>query len=318
MFTKRIMAAVAGLGVVGALAVGLLTTNPAAAAPVAGGIIHAAGKISAVQKDGFTLQNPQHTYNVTVGANTWIVVQKNNQPAQGTLADLQVNEKILVGGISDGASHIDARLVVEGGLQAALGGANRPAHAGQHGQGTKASHGLANLRHGTIRAINNGVLTIQAAGGTKTTPLNTDAGTIVLKGGLASVGDLKVGDVVTILRRPNARLAGSAPVGTTAPATRRVPTAELIYVPQANDQISLGAVKNVSGSTITLGGFGSRTVTTTGSTVFKRIPAAGQAPVAASRSDVQARTRILVYGPTPAAGQAARATLVLILPAKTH
>jgi hypothetical protein len=302
MLLKRVTAAVAGLGLLGALAVGVVTTaHPAAAAPAPAqaNILRAAGKITALQPGGFTLQNPKHTYNVSVGANTWFVVKQNGKAAEGALSDLQVGEAVGVAGTSDTADHVNARVVTQGGL-ARIG-----ARPGNNKAGKIAR---AALSKATVQSNTNGVLTLAAGKNNKTRTVNTDAGTVVIKGGLAAVGDLKAGDVVRVVPR-----AVRPAAGTPKPATRPAPTAAVIYVPSANDRLMPGVVTSVSGNEVTLRG--NRKLTLGNGATFKTLGAAGQAPAAASASDLKAGSRVLLYGPKPAQGQTATATLVLIQPA---
>jgi hypothetical protein len=303
MLLKRVTAAVAGLGLLGALAVGVVTTaHPAAAAAPAQAqatVVRAAGKITALQPGGFTLQNPKHTYNVSVSANTWFVVKQNGKPAEGALSDLQVGEAVGVAGTSDTAGHVNARVVTQGGL----------ARAGvQHGKGKAAKPARAALNKATVQSNANGVLTLAAGKNNKTRTVNTDAGTVVIKGGLAAVSDLKAGDVVTVVPR-----AVRPATGTPKPASRPAPTAAVIYVPATTDRLTQGVVTSVSGNQLTLRG--NRTVTLGGGATFKTLGAPGQAPAAASAGDLKAGSRVLLYGPKPAQGQPATATLVLIGPA---
>ena len=307
MFVKRITAAVAGLGLLGAAALGVLATaHPAAAAPATpGAIVRTAGKITALQGAGFTLQGRNHTYNVAVGATTWIVVKKNGAPAQGALADLTVGEQVGVAGTATGTDGVDARVVTEGG--AAGLGKQGAAKSGKQG----AAKGLRTHR-ATVQSVANGVLTVSAGAGAKahTVTISTDAGTIVIKNGLATVADLKAGDVIRITARRAAPAAGT-PGTTGAPAT-----AALIYVPSATTVLTPAVVKSVDGNAVLLRtGSKEHLVNVGPSTVVKTVTA-GQAPAPAALSDLKAGSRVLVYGPKPAAGQTATASLVLIQQAK--
>src|SRR5689334_1156183 len=123
MVGKRIIAAVAGLGLLGAVLLGVLATvghasaapAPQAQTPTTGAVAWANGQITALQKDGFTIQDRnQQTTTVTVDANTWIVVDKNNTPTQGALADLVVGDNVSVGGVASGTNTIAARVVQSG------------------------------------------------------------------------------------------------------------------------------------------------------------------------------------------------------------
>ncbi len=311
MLIRRITAAAVGFALLGALALGLVFPHPAAAQstpPAVGSLVRAAGKITALQTGGFTLtaRNNQ-VYNVAVGADTWIVVKKNNRPVQGALADLQVGENVNIAGTATGNNGVAARVVSQGNL-AVTGrppaGRRPAARPGQNHPAVAAGR----LGKATVQSVANGTVTLdQGAGRTRT--VNTDAGTLVIRDGkLGSVADLKTGDSAVVLARPQARPAGR-------PATRPAPTAAAIYVPAANDQFTLGVVKSVSGNAAVLRtGRGQQTVTVASSTTFKTIAGAGQAPTTAAQSDLKAGTRVLVYSVKPAAGQIATASIVLILP----
>jgi hypothetical protein len=307
MLWKRVTMAAAGLGLLGALAAGVLATaHPAAAAPAAqaqAAVVRATGKITAVQTGGFTLQNPKHIYTVAVGTNTWIVVQKNGKAAEGALSDLQVGETVRVAGTGDSADHVTARVVTEGGVGGKQAGA-------RHGNTRAGKLARAGLPRATVQANANGVLTL-AGKKNQTRTVNTDAGTVVIKGGLAAVSDLKAGDVVTVVPR-----AVRPAAGTPRPATKPAPSAAVIYVPSANDRLVPGVITSVSGNTITLRG--NRTITLAANVTVKTLGAAGQAPAAASASDLKAGSQVLLYGPKPAQGQPATATLVLIRPVATR
>src|SRR3954470_8029946 len=153
---KRIVVALAGFGVLGAVLVGVLAAvSPASAAPPAqtsaapaaqaatpsaqatpvapavGSVVWTSGQITAVQGNGFTMQGRnQQVTTVTVDANTWIVVPKNNAPAQGAIADLTVGTTVAVGGVASGTNAIAARVVQAGGAGPAFGG-----HMGPGGMG---------------------------------------------------------------------------------------------------------------------------------------------------------------------------------------
>lgn len=306
MLIRRMGIAVLGLGLLGVLTLAAVPSRSAAAAvttPTPGSVLRAVGEITALKGDGFTLaaRNNQ-TYQVTVGTDTWIVVKKDNRPAPGTLADLQVGETVSVAGTANGTGSVAARVISQGNLRVTGGRPGRQPGRGHQGRPT-APAGPA-----TIQSVTNGTLMLNAGNGWTRT-VNTDAGTLVIRDGkLGAVSDLKAGDRVTILARPAQRPAGPR-------ATRPMPTAAVIYVPTANDQFLLGVVKRVDGNTAVLRtGRGQRSVTLGGGTTYKALAVADQAPSTAAQSDVKAGTRVLVYSIKPAAGQTATASIVLILP----
>src|SRR5204862_3343535 len=102
-----------------------------------------AGKITAVQSKGFTLQNPKHTYNVTVSSNTWIVTASNGQRNQGSLSDLKVGDTVQVAGVGTDTA-IEARVVTNGKAAAA-----RVGKPGQHAGPQKGRVGQGQLKNAT-------------------------------------------------------------------------------------------------------------------------------------------------------------------------
>ena len=328
MAIKRILAVVAGLGLLGIVMLGVLAavgpasaapsfqTGPTGSAPAAqtgttGAVAWTAGKITALQTNGFTLQGAnQQLTTVTVGANTWIVVKTANQPAQGALADLKVGDMVSVGGLTSGTNQIAARVVQVGGAGRFFGPAGeRGPQGGFRGRpGAGGPFGMP----ATIQSVANGTLTVTLGKGTTTRTLTvqTDAGTLVVKNGLATVADLKAGDAVEI----TPRFHGRAP-GPPAPASPPALTAAVIYVPGANDTLIHGRVQAVSGNTLTLGAAGRGTsVNVDANTTVKMLSATGTAPAAAHLSDVQVGTSVLIYESKPAQGQTGTASLVLIQP----
>src|SRR5262245_1135147 len=101
--------------------VGVLGWSAAAAAqtPPATGtaVVVAGGKITAVSKDGFTLETRQGAVNVTVNAQTWIVLGGRDPNAgptglvEATLTDLKADMGVSVAGTSPAAGQIVARVV---------------------------------------------------------------------------------------------------------------------------------------------------------------------------------------------------------------
>ncbi|HUS14179.1 MAG TPA: hypothetical protein VM536_04080, partial [Chloroflexia bacterium] len=243
-------------------------------------------------------------------ANTWIVVQTNGKATPGALADLAVGAAVQVSGVATGTDRVDARVVT----------AVKPGAAAKPAAGSKPIRGLPTRRaalptlaQATVQSVANGVITLQAGknGRDKASAINTDAGTIVIKGGFATVGDLKAGDIVRVLVRAQKPAAGAP-----KPATRPAPIAQFVYVASANDQAGVVRVKSVDGNTLTVRGLGGEHKITLGAgTTVKSITAAGQPPRGASQADIKAGSVLVVYGPKATNGQPASAALVLILPA---
>jgi sarcosine oxidase gamma subunit len=306
MLRNRVLAAIAGVTLLGAAAAAVVTAPHAAAAPGAGSIVRAAGQISALQSNGFTLHNAAHTYTVSVGPDTWIVVKQAGKPAQGALSDLAVGETVWVAGTQSGTDQVAARVVTAGAVKGAI----------RKGVGRAAAKPPAPLaakaqRQGTVQANTNGTLTLrEGKAGKKNLAVATDAETIVIRGGIATPGDIKVGDEVRVIWRSAAAGAKATPG-----AARRTPAAAVVYVTSPSDRFALGVVKSVAGANLTVKGVGGDgKVTIAANATIKTLGAAGQAPTAAGLSDIKAGARVLLYGPKPTAGQPATATVVVILP----
>lgn len=308
MLRTRILAAVAGVALLGGALAAVVTAPHAAAAPGAGSIVRAAGQISALQSNGFTLHNAAHTYTVSVGPNTWIVVKQAGKPAQGALSDLTVGETVWVAGTQSGTDQVAARVVTAGGAGSAIrAGVGRAAAKPPAPLAAKAQ------RLGTVQANTNGTLTLsEGKAGKKNLSVATDAATVVIRGGIATVADIKVGDEVRVIWRSAHAGAKAAPG-----AARPTPTAAVVYVTSPSDRFALAVVKTVNGANLTVKGFGANgKVTVASNATIKTLAVGGQAPTAASLSDIKAGARVLLYGPKPAAGQPATATVVVILPGK--
>ncbi len=322
MFSTKIKTAVAGLGVLGVVAGGVIATPHSASAATpsqanTNGIIRASGKISALQSNGFTLQGAKTTYTVNLGSNTWILVAKDGKPAQGAASDLTVGEAVNVAGTGT-AGQIDARVVTDSKVAAKAGQiAGNHGKAGNTGKAGKLAH--LHGEHATVVTNAGGTLTLSSGKNNKTETVNTDAGTIVLKGGLASVADVKAGDVVNVTERHMAR-----PTGTTAPVTtpgsttgkvKTTPTAEVITVVSDTNQETLGVVKSVDGSTVTVRTLkGEQKVTVSSNAALRSVTAgSSSAPASAALSDLKAGSRVLLYGAKAATGQTLSASVVLIL-----
>ena len=192
------------------------------------------------------------------------------------------------------------------------GAKQKAAPAGGQGAflGARGPHGAGEWQ-GTIQSVSGGTLTVTGPRKivTDTLTVQTTAGTVVLKNGLAAVADLKAGDTVRVSGQHAARPAGSTPQ-----ATRPALTAAVIYVPGANDALIAGRVQAVSGSTVTLReGLAGKQVSVGASTAYRVLGTAGAAPTTGSLSDLKAGTEVLLYGPKAAQGQTA--SVVLILPA---
>jgi hypothetical protein len=301
------------------------TENPALAANPGAPVVAADGKIAELTATGFTLNVPGGTLTVLVSAQTWIVVG-GAAPVEGDAATLKVNMGVYVEGTRPADGQIAARVVRE--LGAGPTGA-RPTRRDQ-GPGQESPHpGLnADQLHGTVSAVDATSVTIALASG-RTVPVQVNAATLVYKGGFVPVAALQPGDRVEIVPRlllPAARPAAPdnavPPNGqeraAPAPPPPGVPTAGLIWVPQANERFVRGRVEKVEGTTrlvSTPGGL--LTVQLGNATAVRRLAAPDQATTPAAAADVVVNAPVLIFG-TAVAGQertlAANAVVVLPVP----
>ena len=297
------------------------TEHPAPAPANPGApVVVADGKIAELTATGFTLNVPRGTITVLVSAATWIVVG-GAAPVEGDATTLKVNMGVHVEGTRPADGQIAARVVRE------LGAGPREAQPPRRDQGSgqEGPHPGPNADqlHGTVSAVDSMSVTITLASG-RTVPVQVNAATIVYKGGFVPVTTLQTGDKVEIvprLLRPAAPRR-PAPDNPTAPpanaqsATPGVPTAGLIWVPQANERFVRGRVEKVEGTTrlvSTPGGL--LTVQLGEATAVQRLAAPDQAATAAGPADLVVDTPVLIFG-TAVAGQARTlsASAVVALP----
>ena len=334
----------AGIGIAAVLTLALLAgvgtlafpgvraqTPPGSTAPAAGGpaVIMAQGKITELKSSGFTLQTRKDTINVTVSAQTWIVLggdkSTNTGPTEGSFSALKTDMMVEVAGTSPATGQIAARVVREG----HIGDRPENKHPGKPGAGMT----------GTISAIDGTILTLTLNDST-TLQVQTDATTLVLKGGFAAVSDLKVGDKATInpllgefggqrggklggkgngdngtfdappggfFNGPPMDMPNIAPVDPANPGNPAAlppggplpnPVANIIWVAGANEELVPGIVQSVDGTTLTVQGMKKATyaVQLAPSTAYRLITGPGQVATSANASDVQAKTLVLIVG----------------------
>jgi hypothetical protein len=320
-------------------------TPPATGAPPTGAkVVTARGKITALRNDGFTIDTPQGTVNVSVNAQTWIIRGARDGSTEGTLADLPVGAGVTVAGTSPAAGQIAARLVQEG---PGLPGMGAPPDArGKPGPGPARPGGA--LR-GTIAALDGTTITL-TLDNNRTLAVRAGAGTIILKNGFAALSDLKVGDTLVVdgplMGPPAGRGRGpgmppngmppgpggarrgpgmpgghpgpppnqAAPPNPAAPPAPMAVPAAVLWVPQDGEQVLHGMVVAVDGATLTVRGPEREFKVQAGdNTAYKRMTGADQAPATAARSDITANTPVLILG-TAADNQPVTAKAIVLLP----
>ena len=193
--------------------------------------------------------------------------------------------------------------------------------AGTHtGKQRGAGPAFGGWAEATVKSISGATLDLTSKNGAKEFQVNTDANTIFIKNGFASISNIAVGDTVYVVRGKQAKAAtaSATPSATTA---KPIPTAELVVVAGENDTVRLGVVNSVEGNTLTIRDAQHKTVmiNTLDQASYKKVTAAGQAPVAATQSDVTKGSRVVIFGQkatSPAAGVNAKA--VVILPQAVH
>lgn len=299
--------------------------NPGGAPASTGApVVFADGKIKELTATGFTLDAGDRMVNVTVSAETWVVV--GGRPAvEGTTASLTVNMGVHVEGTSPAAGQILARIVREFGVNGNPGRPNPPAQLPQEGQ-NRPNPNAAQL-HGTISSVDATGVTVALDGG-RTVQFQADATTVVFKQGFVALSALQKGDTVEIVRRPQPAFRGddvsmastdaAALTGMPMAAQPKIPIAAVIWVPQANEKFVQGRVEKIEGSTLlvsTRGGL--LTVQLADTTTYRRVTTPGQAAERATQADVAVDAPTMIFG-TDVAGQertlAAKAMVVMPVP----
>ncbi|HMA33431.1 MAG TPA: DUF5666 domain-containing protein [Chloroflexia bacterium] len=339
MMIRNIAVAIGGVVVLAALAVAALVTGqagasgPAAPPTAAAGqpVLQVTGKIATVSQDHFTLTVQNHPpYTVSVSSGTFLVVNQAGQRVTGSVTDLHVGDTVTVAGTAGTGEAVDARVVlatapVAGRRAGAAGtpgtkkgaaatrtpGTLHPNGAGKNpglGPGQRSGELGPALNAAIVQSVANGVLTLTVEGTAHPVVLQTDASTIVIRNGLATLAALQPGDKVEV--RPR-RLDTLAPT----PGANAQPVAGLIYVVAADHRLLSGEVKTVTGTTVTVLTFGGDYTYTVDATTRLESLGGGDSPSApAQLSDLVAGSRVFVYSPQVAAGQTATASVVVIVP----
>ena len=306
------LAAIIGLGAFGAAVASAQAPTPrpnAPTPPAAGQPVRLMGKVASVSANSLVLTTRGGDITVNIGADTFIVVQKNDQPAEGTAADLVAGKPAAVVGVATADPKVvDARMISQG---AHLGG--KP--SARHPKGRQAADHLA---AGTITAINGSTITLQ---GVKVAEVivQTSANTVVLNNGFTTVSALKVGDTVAVLgapEKPANRTPGSSPQSRTINAWG-------IRVENGTTQLSTARVEAVNGNTLTAKTLknrdGATTILLDANTDYKALTISQADHTAsladASQADVKVGSNLIIEGVASADGKSITAVAVVILPA---
>jgi hypothetical protein len=300
-------------------------TPPAQSSQTSPHPVRLAGTISSVASGSLILAAKQANYTVSIDANTWIVVQQNGAAAQGSIADIVAGKPAVVAGMTTSdPTIVDARIVAQGRFRGALG-ATKGA-PGQSGNGARpARPAIARyVASGTVTAINGSTITLKGAVVPQVI-VQTTADTVVLNNGFASLSTLKVGDTVQVLGQPvKPASAPAQPTTTPTPGSPRTLPASrtingwAIRVDSGSNQLVVGRVTNVSGTTVTIktpAGKKSVTLTVDSSTGYKTLSKAKKTITFAngSLSDITNGSTLIVEASPGASGNAFTADAVIVV-----
>lgn len=262
------------------------------------------GRVDTVSGTGLTMTTRRGPVTANVGANTWIVVERDQRCVEGTLQDIQPQRPATVAGMTTGQPGvINARVVTQG-------------RCGHHSEPGRERPGEKRPGHhmaaGSIKAINGSNITITNERGQDVT-LVTTANTAVLNNGFKAVGTLKVGDKVEVLGGP---VKGNAQQG--QPEQRAI-NALAIRVVSNDTRLVTGHVESMSGNNLVLRSPANRdgiTVTLDASTGYKAAQASdGQVTLAnATQADVKVGSVLTIEGVASNDGKNMAAKAVIIMP----
>ncbi len=274
------------------------------------------GKVSSISSNSLVLTTRQGDVTINVGANTWVVVEKDGKPSQGTLSDIQTGKPATVAGMTTGDPKVvDARVVAQARFIGAIAGRSLDKHK-EMARKFLGEHGAM----GTVKAINGNTITLTNERGQDVT-VTTTADTVVFNNGFQNVSSVKVGDTVQVLGRPEKAAQGAnGTPGTTTPAARTL-NAWALRAQSAGTQLVIGHVDSVNDNTVTLKTPRNRdgmTVTLDNSTGYKALTVADKqvSLQSATQADVKADSNLVVEGATSADGKNLTAKAVVILPSR--
>jgi hypothetical protein len=242
---------------------------------------------------------------VTVTELTWIVVEKDGQAVEGTLADLVTGKPAAVAGIiaPDGMS-IAARTVAQGPM------ARRLADRLSRVQRRPAAQALQHVAGGTITAIDGSKLTLKGERVPEVI-IMTAPETLVLRGAFSDLASIKVGERIEVLGTP------ARPATDSAGASRTL-NAWAIRVDTGATGFFHGRVARVDGTSLVVHNIRGRDrliVKVDSNTQFKRVAVSnGRLTVSsAALSDVQAGGHLAVEGAVSPDGRSVTAKAALLL-----
>jgi hypothetical protein len=239
----------------------------------------AEGRVSAANGSTLTLENRDGTTSVTTGSTTTF---RKADGTAGTLADVTTGTFVEAYGQKQADGSLVATLVLVNNQPAGPMGGDP--QQGPKGRGTGT---------GQVTAVSADSLTVSMTNGqtiTATLTSNTQV-TILATGATGLVSDIKVGDNVRLMGKPDLK--------------RNVTAAAVVVLP-AGDQAQ-GKVSAANGSTLTLENRdGTTSVTTNSSTTFRKADG-----TAGTLADVTTGTFVEAYGQKQADGSLV-ATLVLV------
>ena len=301
------------LGALGVAAVSAQAPTPppsASTTPATGQPVRLIGMVSSVAAGSLVLTTRRGDVTVNMSADTFIVVRKNDQPAEGTAADLVTGKPASVLGVTTSDPNVvDARTITQGTRWSGKRLVDRP----------KVRRAAEHLAAGTITAINGNTITLQGVRVPEVI-VETGADTVVLNNGFTTVGSLKVGDKVAVLgapQKPANRTPGTKPA---LPQSRTI-KAWGLRVENGSTQLSAARVDSVSGYTLTVRTLKNRsgvTIQLDAGTEYKSLavsPADRSATLAdATQADVKVGSNLIIEGVPSADGATLTAVAVVILP----
>jgi RNase P/RNase MRP subunit p29 len=295
--------------------------SPSAQAPAASPHpVRLAGKVSSVASNSLVLATRQGDVTVNINAQTWIVVQKDGSPSQGSVGDIVTGKATLVEGMTTSDPKVvDARTIAQGAIaNGARGNKGAP--------GRNAAAVIQHMAAGTITAINGSTITLK---GEKVAEVivQTTPDTVVLNNGFVNVSSLKVGDEVYVIGSPDRSVPGNTPPRT--PGTRpqlpssRTLNAWAIKVDNGTSKLRNGHVTAVNGNVLTVRTPERRngiTVNAGSTASFKTLTVTnGSVSLApGALSDVKVGSNLVVEGTPSSDGKSLDAKAVIILPGQAR
>ena len=262
------------------------------------------GRVAVPTASSFVLETRTCNVTVTVTDQTWVVVEREGRAVEGAISDLVPGKPAYVAGMlsADGKA-LSARAVAQGPLAQRL--ADRLSRSGRKPL-TRAVHHLGG---GTITAIEGSTITLR---GDRVAEIRviTRPETVVLRGGFADVGTLKVGELVQVLGVPVRAQAGDSGA--------RTLEAWAIRVDSGTTGFFHGRVARADGNNLVLHNVRGRdriTLVVDANTQYKRVAVTNGQPAVtgASLADLKVGTHIALEGSVASNGRTITPTAVIVL-----